>query len=75
MNIRGILLPIYRTLRPVVDTFHLNRIARPIWAKLWKQGSDSLVHTVQNGRKWRLASEVALRGEWLEFTTIEWHEV
>jgi hypothetical protein len=62
MNTHQILLPIYRTLRPIVDRCRLNALARPVWAALWKKESSGLVHAEQNGRVWWLDPEVALRG-------------
>ncbi len=72
MNRNQVLLPIYWTLRPVVDRLHLNALARPLWAKLWDRRTPRLIHARQNGRTWWLDSEVALRGLEVEAETIQW---
>ncbi len=72
MNSHQILLPIYRTLRPIVDRCRLNAVARPVWAALWKRQSTCLVHAEQNGRVWWLDPDVALRGTEEEQETIKW---
>jgi FkbM family methyltransferase len=72
MNSQQILLPIYRTLRPIVDRCRLNALARPVWAALWKKESTCLVQAEQNGRMWWLDPEVALRGADAELETIKW---
>jgi hypothetical protein len=62
VNTNQVLLPIYRTLRPIVDRCRLNALARPVWAALWRKQSTRLVHAEQNDRMWWLDPEVALRG-------------
>jgi FkbM family methyltransferase len=72
MNTNQVLLPIYRTLRPIVDRCRLNALARPVWAALWKKQSIHLVHAEQNGRMWWLDPGVALRGTDAEIETVNW---
>ncbi len=72
MNTQQILLPVYRTLRPVVDTLHLNALARPIWAKLWRTPERKLIRARQNNRVWWLDAYVALGGESYEAETVAW---
>ena len=72
MKLRSILIRFNRLLRPVVDGLGLNAIARPIWAVLWRCGSEKLVQAKQNDRLWWLHPEVALRGEYQEIETIHW---
>jgi FkbM family methyltransferase len=72
MNGQEILLSLYRGLRPLVDRCHLNAVARPVWAALWKPRAHQLIRAEQNGRTWRLDPEVALRGAELEMDTIRW---
>ena len=72
MNSNQILLPIYRTLRPIVDRCRLNAVARPVWAALWKRQSTRLVRAEQNDRMWWLDPEVALRGTDAEIATVKW---
>jgi FkbM family methyltransferase len=72
MNANQVLLPIYRTLRPIVDRCRLNALARPVWAALWKKQSTRLVHAGQNDRMWWLDPSVALRGTDAEIGTVEW---
>jgi len=72
MNRNQVLLPIYWTLRPVVDRLRLNDLARPVWAALWNRREPGLITAPQNGRKWRLDSAVALRGLEVEVETIHW---
>ena len=72
MNSNQILLPIYRTLRPIVDRCRLNAVARPVWAALWKKQSTRLVRAEQNDRMWWLDPEVALRGTDAEIATVKW---
>ena len=72
MNPRQLLLPIYRSLRPVVDTLHLNSIARPVWAMLWRSPRRELIRARQNDRLWWLDPQVALGGEVYEAATVAW---
>jgi FkbM family methyltransferase len=72
MNAHQVLLPIYRTLRPIVDRCRLNALARPVWAVLWKKQSTNLVHAEQNDRVWWLDPDVALRGTDAEIETVKW---
>ena len=72
MNPRQLLLPVYRSLRPVVDTLHLNSIARPLWAMLWRSPERKLIRARQNDRLWWLDPQVALGGEVYEAATVAW---
>lgn len=72
MNPRQFLLPVYRALRPVVDTLRLNSLARPIWAVLWRSPERKLIRAWQNGRVWWLEPDTALGGESYESETIAW---
>lgn len=72
MNRNQVLLPLYWTLRPVVDRLRLNALARPVWAAIWNRRERALIHVPQNGRKWWLDSAVALRGLEVEVDTIHW---
>lgn len=72
MNRNQVLLPIYWTLRPVVDRLHLNAVARPLWAAVWQRRAPRFIQARQNGRTWWLDSEVALRGLEVEVETIHW---
>ena len=72
MNRRQLLLPVYRSLRPVVDTLRLNSIARPVWAMLWRTPERKLIRARQNDRVWWLDPNVALGGEVYEAATVAW---
>jgi FkbM family methyltransferase len=72
MNARQFLLPVYRSLRPVVDTLHLNAFARPVWAALWRSSERKLIRARQNDRTWWLDPNVALGGEYYEAATVGW---
>jgi FkbM family methyltransferase len=59
---------------PHLDRLKLRQLARGIYRALLqlRYGADGLATTMQNGRTWKLHYEVALRGEYAEFDTIEW---
>jgi len=69
-----LLIRLHRALQRPVDWIGLRPAAQKVFRHLLnaRYGSDQLVRVNQNGRSWRLVPEVALRGEYAEFQTIEW---
>jgi FkbM family methyltransferase len=69
-----LLITLHRKLQWTVDVFHLRplaqRVFRGLLAHRYREGR--LVRATQNGREWWLDTEVALRGEFAEYETIEW---
>lgn len=69
-----LLIRLHRVLQKPVDWMGLRPAAQRVFRKLLdvRYGEEDLVRVNQNGRSWRLDREVALRGEYAEFETIEW---
>jgi FkbM family methyltransferase len=68
------LVYLHRRLQGVVGLFGLRRPAQKIFRYYYAKSyaNDRLASAAQNGRTWLLHPEVALRGEFAEFETIEW---
>lgn len=68
------LVTLHRKLQRTVDVLHLRPLAQRVFRALlaFRHRGGRLVRATQNGREWRLDSEVALRGEFEEYETIEW---
>jgi len=69
-----ILVVLHRRLQKVVDHFGVRTPAQKVfrWLYARKNREGRPVRVVQNGREWWLHPEVALRGEFAEFETVEW---
>jgi FkbM family methyltransferase len=68
------LIRLHRALQKPVDWLGLRPFAQRVFRRLMhaRYGGDRLVRAKQNGRTWFLVSDVALRGEYAEFATVEW---
>jgi FkbM family methyltransferase len=69
-----LLITLHRKLQRTVDVLHLRPLAQRVFRGLLalRSGGGRLVRATQNGREWWLDPEVALRGEFAEYETIEW---
>src|SRR5262245_40918923 len=69
-----ILILLKRRLDKIVGRLGVRPAARSVYRKLLKlrYGENGLATASHNGRTWKLHYEVALRGEYAEFETIEW---
>ena len=69
-----LLVHAHRTCQKFVDTLGMRPIAQRLFRLLLKAryGNDGLIKAEQNGRTWLLVPEVALRGAYAEFETVEW---
>jgi FkbM family methyltransferase len=66
---------LHRHLQRAVDIMQIRPLARRCFRAMlaWRGGPNgSLLSATQNGRQWRLLPEVALRGEFQEYETVEW---
>lgn len=68
------LIRLHRALQKPVDWVGLRPVAQKVFRHLMhaRYGEERLVRAKQNGRTWLLVSDVALRGEYAEFQTVEW---
>jgi len=70
------LIEIHSSLRPLFSAMPKlgQKLARKVYRNLLKSkyGRVGVAEVWQNGRLWKLYPEVALRGEYQEFATIEW---
>ena len=69
-----LLIAAHRKLQPVVSSLGLRKLAQKIFRFLYRRRftDGQLVSATQNGRTWMLDPEVALRGAFAEFETVEW---
>ena len=69
-----VLISLKRRLDGTVGRLGLRPAARWAYRKMLKlrYGKNGLATTQHNGRTWKLHYEVALRGEYAEFETVEW---
>jgi FkbM family methyltransferase len=68
------LISLHRNLQRTVDVLHLRPLAQRVFRSLLalRSRGGRMVRANQNGREWWLDPEVALRGEFAEYETIEW---
>jgi FkbM family methyltransferase len=68
------LIYLHRVCQRYVDALGLRPLAQRVFRYLLflRYGQDGLIRTLHNDRYWLLVPEVALRGAYAEFETVEW---